>query len=199
MQGGEVQQIVRELQEGHRVEENFHRLFERYYHTVRRFFIRRGFSPEQTLDLTQETFLRAFQGIDSFRGDSSFDSWLFQIAINVWRMRQRRSEAGMRSAAEIPLPDPFEARAAVEQLTSPDLDPLVLSLREERRHALRHAVEDLPQQMKRIVILRIYHDMKYREIAALMGISIDTVKSHLAQARSRLRSALGEDTDADDR
>jgi RNA polymerase sigma-70 factor (ECF subfamily) len=68
-------------------------------------------------------------------------------------------------------------------------------LHQERLEKLRAAISGLPRQMQKCVVLRVYHDRSYREIADFLELSIDTVKAHLFQARKKLREMLEEDFD----
>lgn len=177
-------------------EEELKALFDRYYPSVFHFFQNRGVPREDARDLTQETFLRVYRGIGRFRRDASFQTWLFQIATNLWCNDVRRRTAGKREGREVSLEAMAETGRQVaagrrdtggEELAHP-LDGM---LAEERRRTLREALMELPPQMRRCVLLRLDRDLKYREIASLMQISVDTVKSQLSQARGRLQEKLG--------
>lgn len=183
-----VQSLIERLQTaGSPREEDFRRLFDLFYPRLVCFFSRRGFPPQDCLDLTQETFLGIYRGIGSFRRDSRFETWLFSIATNAWRKRLRRGTAGKRDGQEVPL-EPETPRAEPRDESPPPGEDV---LRRERSRLLREAVEKLPDQMRRCLVLRVYQEMKYREIAALLYLSPETVKVHLAQARRRLREDLG--------
>jgi DNA-directed RNA polymerase specialized sigma24 family protein len=73
------EELAREIKRGLNVEENFGQLYERHYAQIRRFFLRKRFSPEDSDELTQETFLSVYNGLKGFRQESSFDSWMFSI------------------------------------------------------------------------------------------------------------------------
>lgn len=163
-------------------------LFLRYYRTLVVFFSHRGFSAEEARDLTQETFLRAFRHQEQFRGESQAATWLFQIATNVSRNTLRYQGTAKRDAEEISVSAP-EGTEAAESVPDPS-DPLRDVLSEERARMLREALRDLPPQMRRCVLLRVEHDLKYREIAELLKLSIETVKAHLYQARHQLKGSL---------
>jgi RNA polymerase sigma-70 factor (ECF subfamily) len=178
-----VQEIIERLQAAPR-EEDFRRLFDLYYPRVLHFFARRGFPPQDCQDLTQETFLGIYRSIGSFRRDARFETWLFTIATNAYRKRLRHGTAGKREGQELPL-EPEGAPDAAEPRADEEL------LRRERSRRLREAVKKLPEQMRRCLTLRVYQEMKYREIAALLRLSPETVKVHLFQARRRLREELG--------
>jgi len=176
----------------------FRHLFERYYRPVWRFFARRGFPADECHDLTQETFARVYVGMEGFRGEARFETWLFRIALNTYRKALRYRGADKRAGRELSLEDAEggvrgEAETADEvvlPMADPPRQPLDGILGDEKRRALRDAVSSLPDQMRRCVVMRIYQDLPYKEIAAAMKVSIETVKAHLFQARRRLRAAL---------
>lgn len=169
-------------------EEELEALFDRYYPGVFHFFQNRGVPREDARDLTQDTFLRVYRGIGWFRRDASFQTWLFQIATNLWCNDVRRRTAGKREGREVSLDALAEKGREVPGEPAHPLDGM---LADERRSTLREALSELPPQMRRCVLLRLDRDLKYREIASLMQISVDTVKSQLSQARSRLQARLG--------
>ncbi len=172
-------------------------LFERYSRPVSYFFARRGFSKEDCRELTQETFLGAHKGMERFRRDASVETWLFTIAANIWRNELRRRSAEMREGFMVSLDKLLVEGQQLEEQDplSRASDPLAATLAKERRRLLHEALQELPDQMRRCVLLRIDQELKYREIAAAMQISINTVKSQLFQARERLQARLSEIAD----
>lgn len=166
-------------------------LFQRYHRPVVAFFMRRGFSAEESRDLAQETFLRVFKHIEGFRGESSVETWLFQVAANLYKNTLRSQATLKRDAQEVPL-DTEEGGTAVEDRGPREPGQLASLLAQERARKLRDALEDLPPQMRQAVFLRIDQDLKYREIAVVMRVSIETVKAHLYQARQQLREKLAD-------
>jgi len=163
-------------------------LFRRYYRPVVAFFVRRGFSSDESRDLAQETFCRVYRYSERFRGDSAETTWLFQIAGNLYKNTLRSLSAQKRDREEVSL-ESVEP-SLVDMETSGDV--LSTMLMGERARLLREALEELPPQMKRAVDLRVEGDLKYREIAEEMNISIETVKAHLYQARQHLRDRLSD-------
>jgi RNA polymerase sigma-70 factor (ECF subfamily) len=169
----------------------FRQVFERYQPSVYAFFKRKGLTQEECLDLTQETFFRVYKSIQGFRGDASLDTWIRRVATNLWCNEIRRRKTEKRDASEVsleaelekghPLPAETGARGALEGL-----------LDDEQRRKLRRAMDGLPEKMRRCLVLRIDQGLKYREIAVLMQVSIDTVKAHIFQARTRLARELGD-------
>lgn len=185
MDAHDVDHVLSELKSGIAVEENFKRLFDWHYQTVHVFFVRCGCSPEEALDLTQETFVRAYRGLQSYCGDASFTGWLLRIATNVYRNAVRQLNTWKRSGVEVPI----EATDA-EFLTSEERVPVLDALSRERVGHLEAAIKELPPQIRRVLILHAYHGHSYGDIAEILGVSVETVKSHLLQGRKRLRNVL---------
>lgn len=176
----------------------FDRLFERHGAEIFRFFTRKGFAFEESAELTQDTFVRVYQGLREFRGESKARTWIFSIARNLYLNARRHERAAKRQGTEIRLdelqPPDEEGPGTAGPLPDPSApDPLGDALERERRERLWRAVEALPPRMRRCVVLRVGQERKYREIADLLGVSIDTVKSQLHQARGRLHESLADE------
>lgn len=168
-------------------------LFRHYYRPVVAFFTRRGFSSEESRDLAQETFLRVYKNRETFRGESSAVTWLFQIAANLYKNTLRSHATQKRDGLEVSLEISRAENGMIEETCCcHEEDALDTLLIEERARILRAALEDLPPQMRQAVILRVDRDLKYREIAQVMRVSIETVKAHLYQARQHLRDRLAD-------
>ena len=186
-------ELILEIRQGRNVEDNFHRLFERHYAQILRFFRRKGFDPEECRDLTQETFISVFKGVKDLRQPEQFESWLFAIAHNVWCSLLESRSAQKRAATVLSLDRQEENDdhlPIAAGIAAGGADPLTVALNKEKLEKLREALERLPQQMRRCAQLRVVHDMSYLEIASLMGISVNTVKAHLHQAQQVLRAQL---------
>jgi RNA polymerase sigma-70 factor (ECF subfamily) len=190
---GDVWIWIERWQRGIDREENFRRIFQRYYRRIYVLFARWGFHDIECEDLVQETFLRVHRNLASFRGDSKFETWLWEVAANVYKNTLRSRGTQKRDAQEVSLDDADGAAGggSVMALESRERDPLADLLVGERKQKLHEAMGELPPQMRRCVELRVNHDLKYREIAELMHVSIDTVKAHLFQARQLLKTRLG--------
>lgn len=186
----EIQRAVAEFQAGRDREAAFAVVFERHFRPVRRFFARKGLPPEVCLDLTQETFFGIYKGLETYRPEARFTTWLYAIAHNAYLKYLRAHRADKRKGVEIDLDAPD---VALEPASADD--PLAAVLDTERRRRLREAVEDLPEQMRRCLKLRLDRGYSYRQIATLASISEQTVKAHLFQGRRRLREALASTED----
>jgi RNA polymerase sigma-70 factor (ECF subfamily) len=190
-----TEELAREIKQGLNVEEGFRQLFERRYAQVRRFFRRKGFSPEDSYELTQETFLSVYKGLNDFRQESSFESWMFSIAENIWRSELGRRKAKKRDAPLISLDQETASEtedlpSLAERIVDPKPDQLNRAIEKEKSQKLNEAMQQLPENMRLCMELRIVHGLPYKEIAELMGIEINTVKAHLHQAKKRLDKNL---------
>ncbi len=194
--GRPVNEWIERWQAGVEMEESFHLIFCRYSRLVFSFFAKRGFSTEECQDLVQETFLRVYRSLANFRGAARFETWLWQIAANVYRNTLRSQSTQKRDAEMVLLDEALggspEEGDRTTLLEAGGRGPLEGVLAEERARLLYGALDDLPTQMRRCVLLRLDQDLKYREIAELMKVSIDTVKAHLFQARQALKAKLGD-------
>lgn len=186
-----IAQAVASFQAGIDRERSFRRIVDGFYPPVRRYFARKT-PAEDGLDLTQETFLSLYKGLDGFHGEAQLSTWVFRIARNThhrWLQRHaRESDLAGRPTG------PASAVAWEDQepvVVDSEPSPLDQVLRQEDLRRLREALEELPEKMRKCLVLRLYHDLKYQEIADFMDISIQTVKAHLSQARQKLREKLG--------
>ena len=149
-------------------------------------------NPEEARDLTQETFLRAFQSIGHFRGDADLRTWIYRIAINQarnrwrWWRRRRRDTTVSLDAPDGPYGQPLNATLRADR----GEDPEQQTLARERERVLRSALQTLGSSYREAVVLRDIEGFSYEEIAATLEISIGTVKSRLSRGREELRKKL---------
>ena len=150
-------------------------------------------NAEEARDLTQETFLRAFQSIVHFRGESDLRTWIYRIAINQARNRWRWWRRRRRDATvSIDAPEIGGGRLGLMATLKSNTikDPEQDTLANERERALKKALSSLKRVYREAVILRDIEGFAYEEIAATLGISVGTVKSRLARGRQELRRKL---------
>jgi len=136
-----VEQAIRRFQEGRDRQGSFRFLYETYFRAIERFFARKGLSPEDCLDLTQETFLGIFKGLDGYEHRQQFTAWLYRAATTTWLKRVRSAAAVKRAAVEVSH-DAMENPDLLLAVPGRQLDGL---LDEERWRALRAAVAELPE------------------------------------------------------
>lgn len=145
---------------------------------------------EEAADLSQEAFVKAWQGLQSFQGESSFATWLYRLTTNLcidWLRRQKRRE-GVEPAASLD----DEASGWAEPADR-DSDPHLLLERSERGRALARGLDRLPDWQRRALVLREMSGLSYQEIGDELDIDLGTVKSRIARARLNLRKILLED------
>lgn len=177
---------------GHASQDLFERLVEDFHEQVFHFFRRRGVDVEDSLDLTQDTFFRVFNHIDRLRADEARTTWILTIAANRWKNWLRHRSAQKRGAPEMSLDslvEDVDEPPPAEELPAgagrPE-DPLRGFLGRERVERVVAAIEGLPPKQQRCLRLKVFQERTYSEIAVLLGISEQTVKSHIHQARRRL-------------
>ena len=160
------------------------------------FFSNRPPLREQADDLTQTTLIRVLEKIEQYHFEAPFYAWLWRIAENIWKNEMRDRMAAKRSAPVEPLEVVVEGEGeplpAVARVADAEPTPEELTLAHEKERVLRHAIEALPPGMKAVAELRLYNDLKYREIADATGIGINSVRSQLFEARKRLQPVLDE-------
>ena len=196
-QGEPIESVFEQLRQGAGREESYKILFDRFHWPLFRFFEHRGFSRDECQDLIQETFLRVYRGIESFRGDARWEHWLFRIAANTASKAVRHRSAAKRAGQSVPLEDhevsdapPAAAGGSPRGADAPA--PLRQLMGKEMRERLAQAIAGLPAQMRRCVRLRVFQDLDYDEIADILQVSPSTVKVQLFKARKRLQLELGD-------
>jgi len=150
-------------------------------------------NSEEARDLTQETFLRAFQSIGHFRGESDLRTWIYRIAINQARNRWRWWRRRRRDVTfSIDAPDLTGGRPTLVATLKSDKvpDPEQNAIAHERERALKKALTSLRRVYREAVVLRDIEGFSYEEIASTLDISVGTVKSRLARGRQELRRKL---------
>jgi len=141
-------------------------------------------SGEDARDLTQETFLRAYRGLSTFKSEARFSSWLYQIALNLCRDRLRQKKG--RTLVGLDDLDPTTAAridridsTAHEQVEARDLSRLVSA-----------AMAELPEEQREVIVLKEYQGLTFQEIADLMRVPVSTVKTRLYRGLVQMREHL---------
>jgi RNA polymerase sigma-70 factor (ECF subfamily) len=165
----------------------FDMLFTRYQKRTYRLVQRFVSNPEDASDLTQDAFIRAYQGLGDFKSQCQFYSWLYRITVNLcidFLRKKARSEVLLYESdqsddlpmSNIPDPRSESPAQAVEN--------------KELRAHIRKAVRRLPPKQRQIFILRHWDGLSLKDIAAAVGRSDGTVKAHLLHAHRNLRRHL---------
>lgn len=156
----------------------FAALYDAHAGRVHAVCLRMSGDPVRAADLVQEVFVRAWQGLATFRGDAAFGTWLHRLTINVVLQGARGDTRRRRRVRpEGDLPEPVPERPAA--LDDPGL-----------RLDLEQAVAALPQGLRTVFVLHDVEGYRHEEIGALLELPVGTCRSHLFRARRRLREML---------
>ncbi len=174
-------QWVRAVKAGH--PEAYKFLVQRYQNMVYHVCLKIAADDVAAKDLSQDIFMKAYSALPAFREDSSFSTWLYQIAVRKcldWKRAQQREQA-RRSPGEVTEND-WVTHETPEQIV----------LTEERSHRLRRIVDELAEPYRSAVQMYYFEQCSYQEIAKRRGITAKTVESQLYRARAMMRKK-GED------
>lgn len=138
---------------------------------------------EDVRDLSQETFLKAYRGLRTFKKEARFSSWLYQIALNVCRDRMRRGRGKSYVS--------FDELAETGEAGS-EAGPSALDLIEARdlSRQVAAAVAALPEEQREVVVLKEYQGLTFLEIAEALDVPLSTVKTRLYRGLGQLRQEL---------
>lgn len=165
----------------------FEALVTKYEKTVYNLALRMTGNAEDAADMTQETFLKAYRSLKSFRGESKFSVWLYRICSNVCldflRSKSRKSadsltvenDEGEETELDVP-DDSFDPQRQLE-----------ISL---TREAIQRGLDSLSHDQREILLLREINGLSYEEISEVLGIELSTVKTRIFRGRKRLAAFL---------
>ena len=146
---------------------------------------------QEANDCAQETFLKAFKALKKFRGQSTFSTWLFRIAINTCKNRLKSSAYRWKKRS-VSLESHGGSTGGNPGYDIKDDSPTPADQLEkwERIKTIRSALDALPEDQKKVVILRDIQGLSYEEIAEITGLNLGTVKSRISRGRLGLRDHL---------
>jgi RNA polymerase sigma-70 factor (ECF subfamily) len=155
----------------------FETLVKRHQRTIYDLAYRMLENHADAADLAQKTFIQAFLHLQTFRRESSFRTWLFQIGLNLCRNAIRdRGRQIFEDVDELPLPAPQ--------------DTFAIAVSSELRDRLGGAIRSLPERQREALVLRVYHQQAFAEIGAIMSCSEGTAKANYHHAVNKLRKVL---------
>jgi RNA polymerase sigma-70 factor, ECF subfamily len=158
---------------------DFESVHREYRERIRR-YLRHLAGEAEADDLTQAVFLKVSKALAGFRGESSLSTWIYRIATNVARDHARKTggwdNAEIEAAEELPDPDREAADRAY--------------IKHEMRACVRDLIEQLPENYRAVLLLSDFEELPNAELAAILGLSLETVKIRLHRARTRLRAIL---------
>jgi RNA polymerase sigma-70 factor (ECF subfamily) len=184
-----VEDLSLALQAAEGSDDAFAVIVERYSRLVYNVALRSVSSPEDAADIAQETFLKAWRSIASFRGDCALSTWLCRIALNCCCDHARAAKRH-RVVSLTVQEDEEESKV----LDIPDTDVTAMPEEELTRQteiaAVRDAIDSLPEEMKTIITLRDISGLSYAEIADILRLEMGTVKSRINRARAAVKNFL---------
>jgi len=170
-------------------------LIQRFQQPVYNLVCRLVNDSSDACDIVQEVFLKVFRNIGSFRGNSSLKTWIYRIAVNEAYNHRRWFSRHLRK--EVALGADEGTRSYEDNLTDPGRTPFDLAADHETRALVEAALSKLNEKFRAAVILRDIEDLSYEEIAAVLDVSLGTVKSRILRGREALRKVLEDRLEAD--
>ncbi|MGH8274975.1 MAG: RNA polymerase sigma factor RpoE [Gammaproteobacteria bacterium] len=143
--------------------------------------------PDEALDVSQEVFIRAYRAIGGFRGDSAFYTWLYRIAVNA---AKNAIGAAARNPVEGGLDVDDPELGAVRNKMTDVASPERLLYTEELKQTINTAIEELPPELRRAIVLRELEGLSYEEIAHAMDCPVGTVRSRIFRAREAIAKRI---------
>jgi len=150
--------------------------------SVLRFFAKRTHDAERAFDLTAETFAKAFEKREQFRGGTDVEAaaWLWSIARNELGRHHRRRSVELAALQRLGLERPVPTDAELRQVEE-------LAAAEEAREQVAHAIARLPVEQQEVLRMRFIEEMAYPEIAEILGVSCEVVRARVSRARRVLQ------------
>ena len=151
--------------------EAFNLLVRQWEKPIYNFILRMIGDRDEAMDLCQDSFMKAYRELDTLKDLDRFSAWLYRIAHNTCFSKLRKDQG--KTFVELQ-PETRASKPSVET-----------------RLAVEKALQQLPEDQREVVVLKIYQDLKFEEIAAIQGAPVSTVKSRLYMGFEKLRSILG--------
>jgi RNA polymerase sigma-70 factor, ECF subfamily len=169
-------------------DQTFNKIFDEYHPRILR-YLKRIVGPDDAEDLSQEVFDKINRGLKKFQGRSTLSTWIYRIATNT-AIDKSRSTAHKYETGHHSFEDEtcHESTGATAVKAPPVTDQLVI--RKEMSECINEFIDNLPPEYKTVIVLSDLEGFANREIAEILGISLDNVKIRLHRARARLKKAL---------
>lgn len=171
----------------------FDELYNRYRKPILRFLFSLTWDHDVAEDALQEVFLRLYRARDRYEPTGQFSTYIFQIAKNYY-LAQARKKRAQSEEVSLAHEDRNGYRPFENLRVNVRIEPEVHLLEEYRKFGIRRAIAALPEHQKLVFVMSHLEDMKYAEIAEVLGIAVGTVKSRMFAAVNTLRTLLKEDS-----
>lgn len=184
------EELVRRVQAGDK--KAFDLLVLKYQNRIVQLINRYIRDPHEALDIAQDTFIKAYRALPSFRGESAFYTWIYRIAINTAKNHiATRSRRPTDDDIDVDIAEQFENAPGLRDQETPE----GLLLTEELGHVIQEALDELPDELRTAISLRELDGLSYDEIADVMNCPVGTVRSRIFRAREsidkKLKTVLG--------
>lgn len=167
----------------------FAELMHRYKESIYFMSLKMVNNKDDAMDMTVETFGKAFENIEKYKPDFAFSTWLFRIATNNcidFIRKKRLNVVSMDSMVD----DEGDDRPL--QIRSDTLDPEEISIKKQQNEKLKDIVDKLPSRYRTLIILRYFDELSYEEIANQLDLPLGTVKAQLFRARDLLSNVMNQ-------
>ena len=179
------EELVRRFQEGDR--SAFDLLFTRYQHKVRCVMLRYLRDPSEVQDVVQEAFVKVLRALPRFRGESTFYTWLYRVAVNTVK-NHVIATCRRPPDADVDVED-AQFREGAERLRQGE-DPAALVCRDELSAEINRAISALPDDLRSALTLRELDGLSYEQIACVLGCPVGTVRSRIYRARGAIDECI---------
>ena len=169
----------------------FNALVQKHHARAYQYAYRLTRNADTAQDIVLEAFLRVYNAIQNFKGQSSFITWLYRIMTNCYLDFKKRDKSKRNVSLEAALNT--ESGDLTRQIEDPGLTPYQESEKDARAARMDHAVSQLPEFQRAMIVMYHLEMMSYEEIAAALDLPVGTVKSRLNRARLSLRELLAKD------
>lgn len=166
----------------------FEELVKKYEQKIYNLALRLTSNPEEAGDILQETFLKAYRSLNSFKGEANFSTWLYRIAMNIALMRKRKEKGKVFESLDriLPTAEGELHKEIPDWSTNPEAE----IENKEVRNILTNALASLPDDYRAVLVLRDIQNLSNKEVSEILKLSIPTVKSRLHRARLFLREKV---------
>ncbi len=165
-------------------------LVRRYQHRVYSHVCRMIGQQDEAADLTQEVFVKVYTSLNRFRGQASFQTWLYRVTANLCVDRHRRTQRAPQVSRSLDAAVETDDGQVEVDLPDWDENPERVALTGELQRQVREAVVQLSDKLRAVLVMHDLEGLGYEEIAAALDIPLGTVKSRLFNARAALRDLL---------
>jgi len=185
----EMNELIARCQLGER--QAFDELITRYQRYVFNLIYQHLGKDVDIEDIAQEIFIRVFRFIKKFRGEASFESWVYKIVLNYCRSYARRRAVFNRLFfVQVDRGDDERSVDIIDAQASPESNPMQIIEHQKIATDILRELRRLPEIYKDVLIMREVNELSYEEISEILGISIGTVKSRISRVRSMIREKV---------